>query len=67
MDVSLVFKIIVVMLAIVVGIASYFYGPFKGHFDNPIEEAAEEVIKEETGVNIDLTPFTKEHDANDKK
>lgn len=24
--------------------------------DNPIEEYSEEIIKEETGLNIDLTP-----------
>ena len=28
--------------------------------DNPVEEVAEKVIQEETGINIDLTPSSKE-------
>lgn len=30
--------------------------------DNPIEEAVEEVIKEQTGLDIDLTPLTPEEE-----
>lgn len=26
--------------------------------DNPVEEACEEIIKDETGVDVDLTPGT---------
>ena len=51
-----IIKVIVVILVIIVGISSaYFLGD-----DNPIEEIAEEVIQEETGVNIDLTPNSPE-------
>lgn len=51
-----IIKVIVVILAIIVGISSaYFLGD-----DNPVEEIAEEVIQEETGINIDLTPNSPE-------
>lgn len=51
-----IIKVIVVILVIIVGISSaYFLGD-----DNPVEEIAEEVIQEETGVNIDLTPNSPE-------
>lgn len=36
--------------------------------DNPIEEALEEVIEQHTGIQIDLTPNSKEHtDATDEE
>ena len=42
--------IVIVAFALVIGIMSVkFFGN-----DNPIEEAAEEVIKEETGLNVNL-------------
>lgn len=45
-------KIIIIILALLIGILSvYFWYP-----DNPIEEIAEEIIKEEIGIDIDLTP-----------
>ena len=43
---------IVVAVAVVVGLVSiYFWGA-----DNPVEEACEEGIKAETGINIELSP-----------
>lgn len=53
---SLYVKVAVVALAIIIGIASYYWGPFKGQKDNPVEQLAEEAIKEETNLTIDLTP-----------
>ena len=51
-----IIKVIVVILAIILGISSaYFLGD-----DNALEEIAEEVIQEETGINIDLTPNSPE-------
>ena len=51
-DLGLVVIITIVAACAVAGLASrYFYGP-----DAPIEEFAEEVIKEETGVSVDLSP-----------
>jgi hypothetical protein len=47
----------VIILAIIIGIGSvYFYGE-----DNPIEEKAEQVIENETGIDIDLTPSSPEN------
>lgn len=54
-DLSLIIVGIVVVCLAVGLISSQFYGP-----DNEIEEAAEEVIKKEIGVDIDLSPSTKE-------
>lgn len=45
-------KYFLLLLVILIGIASnYVLGD-----DNPIEEVSEEIIKEETGIHIDLTP-----------
>lgn len=49
-------KVVIVTLAIIIGIASYYFGPFKGQVNNPVEKLAEEAIKEETNISIDLTP-----------
>ena len=47
---------IVVILVLILGISSaYFLGD-----DNALEEIAEEVIQEETRINIDLTPNSPE-------
>lgn len=49
---NLVAVAVVVIIAVVIGIVSIkFFGN-----DNPIEEAAESVIKSETGIDIDLSP-----------
>jgi hypothetical protein len=52
-------SIIIVAVAIVGGL---LYNKFaKAKPDNIIEEAAEEVIRYETGADIDLTPDTPEN------
>jgi hypothetical protein len=55
-------KYFIVIAAIIIGLLS-------GRFlfqDNSIEEISEEVIKKETGVNIDLTPATPEEESQNK-
>lgn len=45
-------KYFLILVVVLVGIVStYILGD-----DNPIEEYSEEIIKEETGLDIDLTP-----------
>lgn len=44
--------------AAVIGIGSVYFFHLKP--DNPIEQVAEEVIKDETGVTIDLSPDSQE-------
>lgn len=41
-----------------IGIGSYHY--FKLPQDNIVEEIAEEIIKKETGIDVDLSPESKE-------
>ena len=49
---TMVSHIIIAVLAAIVGVTSViFLKP-----DNPVEQAAERVIKDETGFNVDLTP-----------
>lgn len=60
MDMSLLIKIVVVLTAASVGIGSVFIGKYIGQQDNPTEEIAEEVIKKEIGIDIDLTPQSQE-------
>ena len=51
-------KYFIVLIALVVGIASsYFWYP-----NNWVEEVAEEIIKEEIGININLTPNNNEQE-----
>ena len=46
----------IVLAAIIVGLLSaYFWYP-----DNPVEEVSEKIIKEEIGINLDLTPKSPE-------
>jgi len=54
---TLVITIALVAAAVIVGIGSSFL--FKKQ-DNVVEEYCEEVIKEETGVDVDLTPGSPE-------
>lgn len=56
MDLGLILKIGLVVVAATIGIASRFL--FKKPADNVIEQIAEEVIKEETGMSVDLSPDT---------
>lgn len=52
-------KIIIVAAAMVVGIGIRFV--WKGlKDDNPVEEMAEDIIKNHTGWDLDLTPSTPE-------
>lgn len=49
-------KYFLILLIVLVGfVSAYLLGD-----DNPIEEYSEEIIKEETGLDIDLTPKSKE-------
>lgn len=61
-----IIKMIVVILIVILGVGSvYFLGD-----DNPVEEICEEIIEEETGIKIDLTPNsleTKNLKKGDKK
>lgn len=59
----------IVIVAIIVGIAAVI-GIISGCFlgdDNPVEEVAEDVIQDETGVHIDLSPNSKEPKILEKK
>ncbi len=46
---------LIVMISLIIGYISILA---LGN-DNPIEEAAEDVIKEETGISLELTPDSK--------
>lgn len=51
-----IMKMLALILAVIIGIGSiYLLGN-----DNPVEEIAEKVIEEETGIDVDLTPNSKE-------
>ncbi len=51
------YKFMIIILAVIIGLTSvYFYGD-----DNAIEELSEEIIKTETGIDIDLTPSSPEN------
>jgi len=68
MAISLIAKIIIITGSVIVGLASTFI--FKLKNDNPVEQVAEEVIKEETGLSIDLSPedlTTTSSSSSDKK
>lgn len=50
------YKYMILILVVIIGLASvYFYGD-----DNAVEEISEEILKEETGIDIDLTPASLE-------
>lgn len=55
-EVSLAVLTVALVIVFVVGVVSK---RFLGH-DNPIEEKCEEIIKEYTGFEMDLTPDSKE-------
>ena len=48
---------ILFIIALIGFISVYFYGD-----DNPIEEVSEFIIKQETGLDIDLSPKHMEHE-----
>ena len=41
---------------IIIGLIQFFWPKYPA--DNPVQEVAQEVIKEETGLNVELTPLT---------
>lgn len=49
-------KIFVVVSAALIGVGSMFVGKYRGIADNPIEQKSEEIIKRNTGIDIDLSP-----------
>lgn len=49
--------VIIVCIAATVGVV---YTAITGKPDNIVEEVAEEVIKDETGIKVDLTPSSPE-------
>lgn len=51
--------VIIIGVIAVCAIGGYVSSRYLGN-DNPIEEAAEEVIEEETGLDVDLSPDSKE-------
>lgn len=55
---------VVVSLACIVG---YLTQHLTRKDDTPIEEACEEVIKEQTGIDIDLSPSSPEAKKSDRK
>ena len=57
----LINKYFIVLVVALIGISSNYFL----HGDNAIEEISEEIIKEEIGVDIDLTPEShEEHVSN---
>jgi hypothetical protein len=58
-------KIVIVAGALLVGAASTYLLKMKD--DNPIEEVAEEIIKRETNIDVDLTPSSPEDGQKSKK
>jgi len=58
---DLITHLSIVAVVLLVGILSaYLFGN-----DNPLEEISEEIIKEETGLEIDLTPSSLENPKED--
>lgn len=57
MDLSLLLKGLIVGGALVAGLASTWL--FKMKNDNPVEQIAEKILKEETGQDVDLSPEDK--------
>lgn len=55
-------KYFIVIAAIIIGLLSVYFL----YQDNPVEEVSEEIIKEQTGINVDLTPQTPEEESEDQ-
>lgn len=51
-------KAVVIAVSAIIGVGSVVVMKMK--HDNPIEEVAEAIIKNETGLNVDLTPSSPE-------
>lgn len=57
-DGLLIAKVLLVVAAAVTGVATY--KKFGMKKDNAVEQLAEKIIKEQTGIEIDLSPEDKE-------
>lgn len=56
-DLSIVILIVIVVTCVTAGtLTGIFWKP-----DNPVEEVSEDIIKQETGIDLDLSPSTPEH------
>lgn len=55
-------SLLVVGILVVALLAGHVSSRFLGE-DNPVEEAAEEVIESQTGINLDLSPDSDESKA----
>jgi hypothetical protein len=64
-DAGLIIIITVVLVAGVVAVGSKYFFGMKD--DNLIEEMSESVIKEATGVDVDLSPSSPENINRDRK
>ncbi len=60
-----IIKIVLLAGAIIVGIGSVAF--FKLKKDNIVEEIAEDIIEDQTGIEIDLSPDTPENEQEDKQ
>jgi hypothetical protein len=49
-------KYFIILAAIIIGLLSAYFW----YQDNPVEEVSEEIIKTQTGIDIDLSPQTPE-------
>jgi len=54
MDISFLIKVLIVAAVTIAGVSTTVI--FKMKSDNVIEQVAEEVIKEQTGTTVDLSP-----------
>lgn len=59
MDYSLFLKAGLLAIAMFIGWGAHYFIPSLGP-DNSIEEMAEQVIYDQTGIDFDLTPSSKE-------
>jgi hypothetical protein len=58
---TLIVKALIIVGSLIAGIGSVYV--FKMPHDNAVEEVAEEVIKKQTGVDVDLTPSSVEKET----
>lgn len=61
MAIAAILSVVIVVVSLAVGLISR---RFIKEPDNPIEEIAEEVIKKEIGIDIDLSPDSPEDKEN---
>lgn len=63
MDSSLIWKIIALVGSMLIAISGTL-GVIKWQHDGPVEEIVEKVIKDQTGINVDLSPEDPDPDIN---